>query len=841
MRGARTAALSVLVTAAALLAAPVGPAAPAVAAPPAPVVSASSTPALAQDAPDPDVVRVGSTFYAFTTGTTWGNQIGIAKTAAADPRTGWTTVGSAFPGTPYNGTAGVAPWERNNTATSPGVIQLGGRWLMFYDAVDIASGVSCLSVATASVVTGPYTDASHEPLECQTDLGGSIDPQPFLDPQSGTAYLIWKSNDGTTGNTSPSQVWSAPLTADGTRPAAAPTALFTIQSATYPWQTTTDDPSMVFAGGSYYLFFSGGDYLSSYYPTGYVLCANGPRGGCDQDEPADPILSGPGGTGGGMEFTDAGGSWWIAYQTWEPSGCTSYATGCTRQLFVAPISLPPLTLSITTTALPKAPVGSPYDQALTATGGTSPYTWSVTGGSLPPGLSLSTSGEVTGTPPTAGTQDVTVQVTDSSGLSASQAMAVTVVPPTAFSPLSPVRVCDTRPGNPSNLSGQAAANCSAGGAGSTLGAGGSVTIAVAGGFGVPADATAVVLNVTAVAPAGPGFLTAYPAGATRPFASTVNLVPGADTPNLVTVGTGAGGAVTVFSSTPTDVVVDVLGYTDATAAAGPGSGLYQPLPTPVRVCDTRAGNPSGLTGAAAANCDGAGDAGSTLPAGGTQRVTVAGAFGVPTGATAAVLNVTAVNPAATGFLTAFPSGTPRPFASNVNYAAGQTVANRVVVPLSGGAVSVYSLQRADVVVDLSGYYTAPGATSGSAFSAEPAPVRVCDTRAGNPSGLTGSAAQCAGKTLGPGGTLTVSVRGLAGVPSGASAVVVNLTAVAPTATTYLAVYPGGTRPFVSDLNPAPGQDRADLVVATLATDGTVTIYNNAGSTDVVVDVEGWYA
>lgn len=832
--------LAVLVTAAALLAAPF--VAPAAAAAPAPTVTPSSTPALAKDAPDPDVVRVGSTFYAFTTGTTWGNQIGIAKTTSADPRSGWTTVGSAFPGTPWNGSAGVAPWQRNNTATSPGVMQIGGRWVMFYDAVDTASGISCLSVATASAVTGPYTDGSSGPLMCQTSLGGSIDPQPFLDPQTGTAYLIWKSNDGTTGNTSPSQVWSAPLTPDGLGLAATPTAIFTIRSATYSWQTTTDDPSMVYAGGSYYLFFSGGDYLSSNYPVGYVLCASGPRGGCDQNELADPILSTPGGSGGGMEFTDAPGNWWIAYQTWEPSGCTNYGNDCMRQLFVAPISLPPLTLSIATTALPKAPVGSPYDQTMTATGGSTPYTWAVTGGSLPSGLTLSTSGAVTGTPTTTGAQNVTVQVTDSSGLSASQSMSVAVVQPTAFSPLSPVRVCDTRPGNPSNLSGQAAANCSAGGAGSTLGAGGSVTIAVAGvaAFGVPADATAVVLNVTAVAPTGPGFLTVYPAGATRPFASTVNLVPGADTPNLVTVGTGAGGAETVFSSTPTDMVVDVLGYTDATAADGPGSGLYEPLPTPVRVCDTRPGNPSGLTGAAAA-CDGPGNAGSTLPAGGTQTVSVAGAFGVPSGATAAVLDVTAVNPAATGFLTVFPHGTPRPFASNVNYAAGQTVANRVLVPLSGGAVSVYSLQRADVVVDLAGYYTASGTTPGAAFSAEPAPVRVCDTRAGNPSGLTGPDAQCTGKILGPGQALTVSVRGLAGVPAGATAVVANLTAVAPTATTFLTVYPGGARPVVSDLNPAPGQDRANLVVATVGSGGTVTIYNNAGSTDVVVDVEGWYA
>lgn len=813
----------------------------AVAAPPAPVVTPSSTPVLDLDAPDPDIVRVGSTFYAFTTGTTWGNQIGIATSTNPNPSAGWKTVGSAFPGTPYNGSRGLASWQNNNSATSPGVFQYAGKWIMFYDAVVSSNGVYCLSVATASQVTGPYTDTSTSPLVCQTSLGGSIDPQPFVDPQTGGAYLIWKSNDGRSA--AASQVWSAPLAANGTSLAGSGTSIFTISSGTYAWQTTTDDPSMVFTGGNYYLFFSGGDYLSRYYPVGYVLCSSGPRGGCDPNEPTDPILSKDGGSGGGMEFTDASGNWWIAYQTWT-SGCSNYSkAGCERQLFVAPISLPPLpppTPSVTTGALPKAPVNSPYDQSLTANGGTTPYTWSITSGTLPAGLSLDASaGTVSGTPTAAGTANVTFQVTDAGGLTASATLPITVVAPAPYSPLSPVRACDTRAGNPSGLTGPAASNCPAG---STLPAQGTRTITVAGAFGVPSDATAVVLNVTAVTPAAGGYLTVYPAGVARPVASNINVTPGSVVPNLVEVGTGAGGKISVFSLARTDLVVDVEGYVSPAASGGAGAGLYAPLPSPERICDTRAGNPSALSGAAADNCTGTDDAGSTLAAGGTKTIDVAeAAFGIPADATAAVFNVTVANPTATGFLTVFPAGSAQPLASNVNYNARQVTANRVVVPLAGGQISIFSHAQADVIVDVSGYYTAAGASSGSAFSAAPTPVRICDTRAGNPSQLTGGAAQCTGKTIGPAGTLRVQVVGLAGVPSTATAVVVNLTGVTPSTTTYLTVFPGPDRPFASDLNPVSGETRANLVVATLASDGTISIFNHVGSTNVVVDVEGWYS
>ena len=92
-----------------------------------------------------------------------------------------------------------------------------------------------------------------------------------------------------------------------------------------------------------------------------------------------------------------------------------------------------------------------------------------------------------------------------------------------------------------------------------------------------------------------------------------------------------------------------------------------------------------------------------------------------------------------------------------------------------------------------------------------------------------------------GAALTLNVAGLANVPSGATAVVLNVTAVHPTQSTHLTVFPSGSPPVVSDLNPRPGTVEPNLVVATLSAGGTVDIYNFAGNVDVVVDVLGWYS
>jgi hypothetical protein len=87
----------------------------------------------------------------------------------------------------------------------------------------------------------------------------------------------------------------------------------------------------------------------------------------------------------------------------------------------------------------------------------------------------------------------------------------------------------------------------------------------------------------------------------------------------------------------------------------------------------------------------------------------------------------------------------------------------------------------------------------------------------------------------------VDVTGLAGVPTGATAVVLNVTAVHPSAPTFLTVFPSGSPPLVSDLNPSPGAVEPNLVVATVSAGGTVSIFNNSGTVDVVVDVAGWYS
>jgi hypothetical protein len=168
---------------------------------------------------------------------------------------------------------------------------------------------------------------------------------------------------------------------------------------------------------------------------------------------------------------------------------------------------------------------------------------------------------------------------------------------------------------------------------------------------------------------------------------------------------------------------------------------------------------------------------------------------------------------------------------------GEVVPNRVIVPLGAdGALDVFSRMTSDVIADISGYYMA---SAGATYTPLSGPVRICDTRAGNPSRLSGAATQCNGETIGAGATLTVNVGGF-GAPSTASAVVLNVTAVNPSFTTYLTVFPGGTRPVASDLNPVADQTEPNLVVATVGSNGTIQIYNHAGNSDVLVDLEGWY-
>lgn len=202
------------------------------------------------------------------------------------------------------------------------------------------------------------------------------------------------------------------------------------------------------------------------------------------------------------------------------------------------------------------------------------------------------------------------------------------------------------------------------------------------------------------------------------------------------------------------------------------------------------------------------------------------------------LNVTVTDTSAAAWLAVFPAGGSIPLVSNLNWSAGQTVANLVIVPVgSSGQVTFYNPGGyADVVVDLEGYF-APEGTGTTAGSYVPLiPARIADTRAG-------SGESYAGDTLGTQGNLNVQVTGKGGVPStGVAAVLLNVTVVNTALPSFLTIYPeGGSQPTASNLNwPAGSVVPNRVMVPVSSTNGQISIFNDQGSVDVVVDVDGYF-
>jgi hypothetical protein len=381
-----------------------------------------------------------------------------------------------------------------------------------------------------------------------------------------------------------------------------------------------------------------------------------------------------------------------------------------------------------------------------------------------------------------------------------------------YHPLAPVRVLDTRVG--------------VGAPTARVGAKGSIDLRVTGVAGVPAaGVTSVVLNVTAAGASGPqSFLTVWPKGTTRPLASNLNFTGGVSVPNLVVARVGDGGSVSIFNDSGTvDVVADVQGwYSNAVDAVG---SSFVPL-NPARLLDTRAGT-------------GTGGAVGPVPPGTLIQLQVAGAGGVPaSGARAVVLNMTVDR--ATGpesFLTVWPSATPRPLASNLNFTSGPATTNLVVAQLGpDGKVNIYNnVGSTDVIADVEGWYAAPATPPPGSRYFGLSPTRILDTRTGTGTGGVIS-------RVAAGGTLDLTVAGVAGVPTGVTSVVLNVTVAEPTGPeSYLTLFPNGTaRPLASNLNFVAGEIVPNLVVVRVQ-NGKVSIYNNVGSTHVIADVQGWFS
>ena len=171
---------------------------------------------------------------------------------------------------------------------------------------------------------------------CDASLGGAIDPSPFVDSRTGIAYLVWKSNDG--GSSQGATIWSQQLSADGLSLVGTPTELLNQDTVRYSWEATIENPQLVEQDGNFILVFSAGLWDCDSYSEAYVLC-NSPASACTSGS-TTRILTSSGsasGPGGGSLFRDESGHWMVAYAAWRP-GCTSYACGGARRLFVGIVS-----------------------------------------------------------------------------------------------------------------------------------------------------------------------------------------------------------------------------------------------------------------------------------------------------------------------------------------------------------------------------------------------------------------------------------------------------------------------------------------------------------------------
>ena len=357
--------------------------------------------------------------------------------------------------------------------------------------------------------------------------------------------------------------------------------------------------------------------------------------------------------------------------------------------------------------------------------------------------------------------------------------------------------------------------------GPTLGPNGVMTVPVRGQDTVPADATAAVVNITATGGSADSFFTAY-GNAPRPTASNLNFVAHQTVANLATVPISSTGSINVYNlAGSVDGIVDLEGYMEP--VPGP-LGLFNPL-SPARITDTRPGSLEP-------------NAGSTLQGNQSLPIQVTGVGNVPaTGVSAVVLNLTAVDPSNSGYLTAYPDGAQRPNASNINFLAHQVVPNRVIVQVTNGKVDVYNLTGTiDVVVDVAGWFTDSTAGSHGTLFTPLAPTRVADTRAGSGKPLAGQTLDETYKTR------VVQVVAPLGLPGNAQAVAGNVTVVNTTAPSFLTVYPGSgqDRPTASDLNWVAGQVVPNQVITQLGA-GSLAVYNNTGSTDVIVDISGFWS
>jgi len=331
--------------------------------------------------------------------------------------------------------------------------------------------------------------------------------------------------------------------------------------------------------------------------------------------------------------------------------------------------------------------------------------------------------------------------------------------------------------------------------------------------GIPGNAQAYALNVTVV-PDGPlGYVTVWATGQSQPGVSTLNSYDGEVKANAAIVAAGTEGAISVFATNDTDVVLDINGY--FVPNTDPNGLAFYPL-TPCRVVDTRPGAPATVvTG--------------RLPASSVTTLPILSSnCHVPATAKAYSLNFTLVPPGTpVSYLTVWPTGEGQPFVSTLNDPTGTAEANAGIAPAgTGGGIDVFVTDATDLVVDINGYF-APLAEGGSSLYTL-APCRVLDTR--NPAGARPFQ-----------GTIHVNATGSGcGPTSAAQAYVFNATVVPAGPLGFLTLWPEGSgQPLESTLNAYAGEVTSNLAIVP-ASDTAISAFAS-NSTYLLLDLFGYFA
>ncbi len=389
------------------------------------------------------------------------------------------------------------------------------------------------------------------------------------------------------------------------------------------------------------------------------------------------------------------------------------------------------------------------------------------------------------------------------GSTASAVRSFTTGSPAAglrFVPVTPCRVADTR-------------------GGPAMAGGSTRSFAVAqSGCGIPGTAQAYSLNVTVVPEGRLSYLTLWPTGQPQAMVSTLNSWGGIVVANAAIVPAGTNGAVSVFASDPTDVILDVNGYFDT--SSGPTSYAFYPS-TPCRIADTR-----GATGQFG---------GPYMYGGQTRDFPIpSSGCGLPATARAYSLNFTVVPGGYLGYLSAWPTGQAAPVASTLNSWTGKVVANAALVPAgTNESISVYVSDSTQVILDGNGYFAAPGGAGALNFYPV-TPCRVADTR--------GAAGPFGGPEMGAGATRSFAIPASAcNIPATAAAYSMNVTVVPDGRLSYLSAWPAGSsQPVVSTLNSWDGAVVANAAIVPAGTGGAISLYVS-DQTQVILDINGYFA